>query len=159
MRDLGGKHITDKAYVQAWQRLRNRGVHPTQQDKLDIDSIDYQKLLDEIRRVVVLMYHIVFSIIGYEGAYTDYAMRGPPQRIFPVSQNKEAGNTALELIRKLKPVVERNMKRRRRTSERKFIGQLAGFLKEEIKRKGLDKLEPKSKKSRKATSRNSGRKP
>jgi hypothetical protein len=49
--------------------LRNRGVHPTTRDTEDVASLDYQRLIGELHRVTVLMYHIVFHLIGYRGPY------------------------------------------------------------------------------------------
>jgi len=76
---------TDTAHVKAWQKLRNRGVHPTTRDTEDVASLDYQRLIDELHRVTVLMYHIVFHLIGYRGPYTDYATLGFPIRNYPVA--------------------------------------------------------------------------
>jgi hypothetical protein len=75
---------TDSAYVEAWKSLRNRGVHPTT-GKIDIASLDYQRYIDELHKVGVLLYHIVFHLIGYSGPYTDYGARGFPAEDYPLS--------------------------------------------------------------------------
>jgi hypothetical protein len=67
------------------QKLRNRGVHPTTRDTEDVASLDYQRLIDELHRVTVLMYHIVFHLIGYRRPYTDYATLRFPIRNYPVA--------------------------------------------------------------------------
>ena len=69
MKALAASGETDIAHVKAWEKLRNPGVHPTKRAELDIASIDYQKLIDKVHSVVVLMYHILFSLIGYKGGY------------------------------------------------------------------------------------------
>lgn len=74
---------TDIKYIEAWKKLRNRGVHPTTGGKNDIASLDFQRLIDELHRVNVLLYHIVFDLIGYCGPYTDYATRGFPITEYP----------------------------------------------------------------------------
>ncbi|MET4356425.1 hypothetical protein ABIC08_006388 [Bradyrhizobium sp. RT9b] len=76
---------TESAYVDAWKSLRNRGVHPTT-GKTDIASLDYQKYIDELHKVGVLLYHIVFHLIGYCGPFTDYGGRGFPERPYPFPQ-------------------------------------------------------------------------
>lgn len=73
---------TESAYVDAWKSLRNRGVHPTT-GKTDIASLDYQKYIDELHKVGVLLYHIVFHLIGYSGPFTDYGGRGFPEKQYP----------------------------------------------------------------------------
>jgi hypothetical protein len=37
-----------------------------------------QEHLDLCAEVVVLAYHILFALVGYQGAYVDYAKRGFP---------------------------------------------------------------------------------
>ncbi len=94
MKALAASGETDIAHVKAWEKLRNPGVHPTKRAELDIASIDYQKLIDKVHSVVVLMYHILFSLIGYKGGYTDYSVHGYPQRQYPVSANAAPAETA-----------------------------------------------------------------
>jgi hypothetical protein len=72
---------TLETHVQAWKDLRNRNVHPI--GKIDVASLDYQRLIDELHKVSVLLYHIVFHIIGYSGPYTDYGAHGFPKAEYP----------------------------------------------------------------------------
>lgn len=72
---------TSDVHVQAWKDLRNRNVHPT--GKVDVASLDYQRLIDALHEVGVLLYHVVFHIIGYKGPYTDYGAHGFPKAEYP----------------------------------------------------------------------------
>jgi hypothetical protein len=83
MNELAANGDTDATFVKAWTKLRNRGVHPVKRGELEIASVDYQRLIDEAHKVVVLMYHIVFNLIGYRGRYTDFAVHGFPEREYP----------------------------------------------------------------------------
>ena len=62
----------EEAYIKPWKDLRNRHVHPTLKDLKKPDLADYQKLLDDIRRVETLLRQLTFYLIGYEGPFTDY---------------------------------------------------------------------------------------
>lgn len=73
----------DPAQIRAWQTLRNKQVHPLPSEITDIDDRDYQRPFDLIHHATVLMYHIVFHLIGYKGKYTDYATYGYPNRDYP----------------------------------------------------------------------------
>jgi hypothetical protein len=76
-----GKVLPD--YVTAWHSLRNKQVHPGPPDLADGTKLDYQPLFDQINCVCVLLYHLVFYLIGYEGTYTDFGARGWPLRTYP----------------------------------------------------------------------------
>ena len=52
----------DPAHVKAWQKLRNRSVHPATQGDVDVASLDFQKTVDQLNQVTVLLYHIVFHL-------------------------------------------------------------------------------------------------
>jgi hypothetical protein len=78
-------------YVSAWRGLRNRGVHPTT-GKADIASLDYQRYIDDLNKVGVLLYHITFHLIGYQGRYTDYGERGYPAKIYPPTSEANEGD-------------------------------------------------------------------
>jgi hypothetical protein len=91
--DHGG---ADPAHVEAWRKLRNRGVHPATKGDVDVASLDFQKMIDELHRVTVLLYHIVFHVIGYRGPYTDYATLNFPAKNYPLSSpspKDEGGET------------------------------------------------------------------
>ena len=70
-------------HVTAWKTLRNRFVHPKEIDLENLDSKRLQELMNEIHSVTVLMYHVVFYIIGYSGIYTDYSTFGFPEKKYP----------------------------------------------------------------------------
>jgi hypothetical protein len=72
-------------HIAAWKRLRNKFVHPKENSIQNLNSSELQELLDLIYKVTVLMYHIVFYLIGYKGKYTDYAELGFPERVYPLS--------------------------------------------------------------------------
>lgn len=79
----------DRAHVKAWTKLRNRGVHPASKGEVDVASLDFQKMIDQLNSVTVLLYHIVFHVIGYSGAYTDYATRNFPERNYPLTASSQ----------------------------------------------------------------------
>jgi hypothetical protein len=80
----------EEDYIKAWTYLRNRHVHPTIKDLNKPDQVDYQKLIDHIHRVEVLLRQLTFYLIGYEGPHTDYCVYGG--QAFPSKQypRKEA---------------------------------------------------------------------
>lgn len=80
--DHGG---ADPAHIDAWKKLRNRGVHPATKGDVDVASLDFQKMIDELHSVTVLLYHIVFHVIGYKGPHTDYATRNFPAKNYPLA--------------------------------------------------------------------------
>jgi hypothetical protein len=69
--------------VAAWKKLRNKFVHPKEIDLKTLNSEKLQELMNEIHSVTVLMYHMVFYIIQYNGIYTDYATFGFPEKKYP----------------------------------------------------------------------------
>jgi hypothetical protein len=68
----------EKDYVDAWEYLRNRHVHPKLKDLQKPTPVDNQKLLDHIHRVEVLLRQLTFYLIVYEGPFTDYGCHGTP---------------------------------------------------------------------------------
>jgi hypothetical protein len=85
MKWLADHSGADPAHVEAWRKLRNRVVHPATRGDVDVASLDFQKMLDELHRVTVLLYHIVFHVIGYHGLYTDYATLNFPVKNYPLA--------------------------------------------------------------------------
>lgn len=77
------KGLISKAHVQAWGKLRNRHLHPKAADLANVSRDDSQNMLDGAYSVSVLLYTIVFAIIGYQGKFTDYSTRGFPTRRLP----------------------------------------------------------------------------
>jgi hypothetical protein len=80
---LGRTGHIEKRYISAWTDLRNRQVHPKLSDLKQPDPIDYEKLLQKIHRVQVLLYQLTFHLIGYEGPFTDYGEPEWPIRLYP----------------------------------------------------------------------------
>lgn len=76
------------SYVKAWAKLRNRYAHPKRVDLKPSDRLAMQMLLDRIHQTETLMYQIVFHLIGYTGAFTDYGRHGKhafPTGTYPLS--------------------------------------------------------------------------
>jgi hypothetical protein len=84
----------EEDYIKAWRYLRNRHVHPKLSDLKKPDQIDYQRLIDNIRRVEVLLRQLTFHLIGYEGPFTDYGTHGGqtfPLRQYPLGLAHKVG--------------------------------------------------------------------
>jgi hypothetical protein len=90
MYSMAESGYVEKAYVDAWTYLRNRHVHPTLKDLEKPDAIDYQKLLDHIHRVEVLLRQLTFYLIEYQGPFTDYGAANFPSKQYPLSRNDTA---------------------------------------------------------------------
>lgn len=73
-----------KNYVNAWNYLRNRHVHPKLKDLAKPTPVDMQKLLDHIHKVEVLLRQLTFHLIGYEGPFTDYGVHDFPSEQYPL---------------------------------------------------------------------------
>jgi len=82
LRALGS---VDEAHVGAWSKLRNRQAHPKHADLKNLDMREVQAMLDLISKTTVLMYLIVFHLIGYTGKYVDYGTHRYPVRDYPPS--------------------------------------------------------------------------
>src|SRR3546814_293717 len=48
--DHGG---ADTTHINAWRKLRNRSVHPATKGDVDVASLDFQKMIDELHCVTV----------------------------------------------------------------------------------------------------------
>jgi hypothetical protein len=66
-------------HVDVWKKLRTRKAHALD----DPSSPEMQELLRAIDSLIVLVYHLVFHAIGYEGVYFDYSTLGYPPRLYP----------------------------------------------------------------------------
>ena len=84
LRELVANGTISKDGLHAWKAIRNAGAHarPPEDD-------DVQKWLDNCDKIQVLLYHLIFSIIGYKGQYTDYGTRGWPQNIYPLNATED----------------------------------------------------------------------
>jgi hypothetical protein len=75
----------DGADVKAWAKLRNKQAHPKKVDLRDMAVTDYhQRMLELINRTTVLMYHIIFYLVGYQGPFIDYGSPGYPLKDYPL---------------------------------------------------------------------------
>lgn len=68
-----------KNHVIIWKELRTQAAHSLDNP----NSPQLQKLLRDIDTVIVLMYHLLFHVIGYQGPYVDFSTVGYPTRIYP----------------------------------------------------------------------------
>jgi len=82
----------DKNYIKAWGKLRNTQAHPTQTDLRDISTDNYQILFDLINQSTTLLYQVTFYLIGYKGKFTDYGIRGYPERDYPTVFDANMGH-------------------------------------------------------------------
>ncbi len=71
--------ITDDQWL-AWQKLRNGITH----SYLTV-SFSPEKLVDLVRKNQVLLYHLIFYAIGYQGLYMDYSDLNWPIKEYPLS--------------------------------------------------------------------------
>lgn len=83
-----------EAYIKSWTKLRNKHLHPRPADLGKPDAAYMQEMLDLIHQVEVVIFQIVFSIIGYEGPFTDYGVKGFPTRQYPLSVPQPADDVA-----------------------------------------------------------------
>jgi hypothetical protein len=80
MRVLIDEGAVTREQLRAWENLRHASAHAERADARPVE--DYIRLCD---KVIVLLYHLVFRAIGYEGKYTDYSTEGWPLREYPQS--------------------------------------------------------------------------
>jgi hypothetical protein len=77
-----------EAHIIAWNDLRNTLAHGVTPGAKSI-----QKLLDLCDSVTVLMYHLIFRAVGYEGRYRDYSVHRWPNKYYrgrPVTEEEKA---------------------------------------------------------------------
>lgn len=89
---LSNSGYVKKSYINYWKELRNRQVHPTLQNLKKPDFTDFQKLLDQIHCVEVLLYQLIFHLIKYEGPFSDYGVANFPVKQYPLDETVEAVN-------------------------------------------------------------------
>jgi Protein of unknown function (DUF2934) len=58
-------------HVKAWGDIRNKSAHGEMSG-----SENLQALVDLCHKVMVLMYHLIFCAVGFEGIYIDYSTHG-----------------------------------------------------------------------------------
>lgn len=72
-------------HLKCWKALRHPGAHGNTSGIDGLDEQAVQALLNNVHTVSVLMYHLTFHLIGYEGAYTDYSRTGWPTASYPLT--------------------------------------------------------------------------
>jgi hypothetical protein len=87
--DLVKAGMVDNEHLKVWGKLRHPGVHAGDQDTGGVLSKGSQDWLDDIGAVTVLMYHLVFYLIGYKEWYTNYSRRGWPSARYPLSSPEQ----------------------------------------------------------------------
>jgi hypothetical protein len=86
-------HI-DGSHVRSWSVLRNPRVHAERYDPSKLSTEELQSTMLMIGGTTVLLYQMIFELIGYEGAYTDYSQFDYPTKYYPtvsVSVGKRIG--------------------------------------------------------------------
>ena len=66
--------------VKAWDAIRNRGAHARPPEREE-----RQEWIDNCFKTEVLLNHLIFHAIGYEGEFTDYGTRNWPQSRYTCS--------------------------------------------------------------------------
>lgn len=69
--------ITSRDLVNAWKTLRPKLAHG------NYAIGDFQGFLDKVHAVHVLLHHLLFHGVGYQGGYTDYAKEDWPMLKYP----------------------------------------------------------------------------
>ncbi len=90
LRELAEKGYVDRKYVDAWDRLRNRHVHPNLTDLKLPGPSEYRELLQRLWQVGTLLHQLTFYIIGYNGPFTDYGRAGCLSRHYPLSEHDDS---------------------------------------------------------------------
>lgn len=77
LKKLARTAVVQQSHVDAWTSLRNWSTHAEATDGEWIAGISRKSDV-----VLALYYRLVFHLIGYRGAYTDYGELGWPERSF-----------------------------------------------------------------------------
>jgi len=88
---LKDKNLLDSRLVEEYDKLRNSSAHGEL-----ADSSKFQEHLDRCYAVLVLFYHILFLVIGYSGPYTDYSMRGFPEKEFRMAEQRDCSESVIK---------------------------------------------------------------
>jgi hypothetical protein len=70
---LAEQGVVETEHVQNWSKLRNVAAHANA-----LGGAGFQELIDRCHATVVLVHHLVFHLIGYKGAFTDYSKYSYP---------------------------------------------------------------------------------
>lgn len=82
---LAAEAIVQKRDVDAWDRIRNRGAHARPPE-----SSERQEWIDDCHKTSVLLHHLLFRAIGYQGLYTDYGAANWPAKNYAASPDTPA---------------------------------------------------------------------
>jgi hypothetical protein len=64
--------VIDEEEIKAWKALRN----PTAHGSFELDPAKLQDLLDNVYKLIAMIYKLAFFRVGYVGKFSDYAERG-----------------------------------------------------------------------------------
>lgn len=67
--------------VRAWDSIRNKGAHARPPERQES-----QEWIDNCYKIEVLLNHLIFYAIGYQGEFTDYGTRNWPQSRYSCSR-------------------------------------------------------------------------
>lgn len=76
LRNLEENKIVSNKMVKAWEKARNKAVHPI---KHELNNNEVQKLLDDIGTCLRIFYALLMNTISYHGVYIDYSEEGWPR--------------------------------------------------------------------------------
>ncbi len=79
LRALVSEGVISQNGVEAWKKLRNAGTHG---DWSQLGQ-NHRHWADLTSAVSTLLHQLIFHLIGYKGAYTDYGTHGYPLRKYP----------------------------------------------------------------------------
>lgn len=82
LNELVKSKVTTPKHKKAWGKLRDKLAHGGM-----MGSSSLQEFIDLTNVVLVLFYHLVFHITGYQGKYTDYSIDGWPEVEFPLNKD------------------------------------------------------------------------
>lgn len=70
---LAKQGAVHERHIELWGKLRNTTAHGVTQE-----TDDFQPILNLCDGATVLMYHLIFRKVGYDGSYRDYSVHGYP---------------------------------------------------------------------------------
>lgn len=94
---LAERNLADHECVDAWNKLRNRHVHPNLADLRVPDAAEYRALFKLLQQAGMLLHQLTFHLIGYEGPFTDYSRVGPGSRQYPLVESEEVMDAGSQL--------------------------------------------------------------
>ena len=92
LRELSERGYVDKENVDAWDKLRNRHVHPKLADLQIPGPTEYQELFTRLQRVGTLLHQLTFHLIEYEGPFTEYSQNGATRQ-YPLPRPENTADT------------------------------------------------------------------